>query len=287
MTYISFAWLASVLFGLETISGKLASKYSIANPWLFSFLWNLIILIFTAIIALANHVGMPISWGNIAMAALFYALSGIFFPLAMYALDVSVLSPMWNFRTVFSVILGGIMLGQILTHQQYVLIGIIFVGGLFVSLDEHFKLRSFFRLPILIAMTEMVIVALMGIYYNKAIAQNGFWTTSLWVAFIAQIMLLAIIPKFWREIRKISVKQIGALSAMSVAGTAGQLSANAAYAGNVGIAATIISLPFSMVIAFLLSIFAPKLLERHTMKVYAIRFAAAAIMFIAAIRLIS
>ncbi len=285
MSYILFAWTASFLLGIEAVLGKLTSKHSISNPWLFSFLWNLIILIFTFVIALANHVGMPTAWGDLAMAALFYALSGIFYPLAMYALDVSVLSPMWNFRTVFSVILGGIMLGQILTQQQYVLIGVIFVAGLFVSLDEHFKLRSFFRLPILIAMIEMVIVALMGIYYNKAIAQNGFWTTSLWVAFLAQIMLYVIIPKFWKDLKKVSIQQVGALSAMSVVGTFGQLAANAAYTGNVGIAATIISLPFSMMIAFLFAVFAPKLLEKHTMKVYAIRFAAAAVMFIAAIKL--
>jgi ABC-type Na+ efflux pump permease subunit len=72
---------------------------------------------------------------------------------------------------------------------------------------------------------------------------------------------------------------------MSLAGTTGMLAANAAYAGNVGIASTVISLPFSMVIAFALSIFVPKLLEKHTMKIYAIRFSAAAVMIFSALKL--
>ncbi len=287
MSYISFAWIASILLGVEAFLGKLTSKYTIKNPWLFSFVWSFIILIFTAVPALYNHVGLPVMWGNLTLAALFYALSGVFYPLAIYALDVTVLSPLWNFRTVFSVILGGIMLGQILTVHQYVLIGVIFVAGFFVSLDEHLSARSFFHSSILIAMTEMVIVALFGIYINKSIAENGFWATSFWVALVAQVMLLVIIPKFWRDIRKISVKQIGSLSAMSVVGSIGQLAANASYAGNVGIAATIISLPISMIFAFFFAIFAPKLLEKHTMKIYAIRFSAAAVMFIAALKLTS
>lgn len=285
MSYIMYSWLAASLLGVEAVLGKLTSKYSIKNAWLFSFVWSLIILLFTVPIALANHVGVPVEWWNLFMAALFYALSGVFYTLALFALDLSVLSPMWNFRIVFSVILGVFMLGQVLTQWQYGLIAVICISGFFVNMDEHWSFRSFFRKPIVIALIEMLIVAFYGVYTNKSIATNGYWATTLWSEVIAQVMLLVIIPKFWKEIRTITVKQIGALSVMSVAGTTGMLAANAAYAGNVAIASTIISLPVSMVLAFLFSVFAPKLLEKHTMKIYAIRFAAAAVMFIAAIRL--
>ena len=40
-----------------------------------------------------------------------------------------------------------------------------------------------------------------------------------------------------------------------------------------------------MVIAFAFSTFAPQLLEKHTVRIYAIRFTAAAIMIVAAIEL--
>lgn len=284
-SYILFAWLASFLFGVETILGKLTSKYAIKNPWLFNFVWNGIILLFTLPIALVNHVGMPKEWGNIVIAALFYALSGVFYTWALYMLDVSVLSPLFNFRTVFSVLLGVWLLQQLLTTQQYILIGIIFVAGFFVSFDEHFKLRSFFRLPILIAMMAMVVIAGYGIYINKAIATSGYWATTVWTQILAQVILMLTWPKFGHDLRIITKKQIRALSIMSVAGTTGLLAANQAYTGNVGIAATIISMPFSMVMAFLFAVFAPTLLEKHTMKTYAIRFIAAGVMLAAALQL--
>jgi len=285
MPYVIFSWLASVLFGTEAVLGKLTSKYSITNPWFFCFVWSLIVFVFTLPLAIMNNVGAPSEWGNLLMVSLFYALSGIVYTWLIFALDVTVLSPMWNFRTVFSVILGAIMLRQMLTPYQYILIGIIFIAGLLVNLDERLTLRSFFRWPIFIALVEMMIVALLGIYTNKSIATNGYWVTTIWSEGIGQVMLLILLPKFLKEIQTISTKQIGALSIMSLAGTTGMLAANAAYAGNVGIASTIISLPFSMVIALALSIFVPKLLEKHTLKIYAIRFSAAAVMIVSALKL--
>lgn len=286
-SYILFAWLASFLLGVETVLGKLTSKHVIKNPWLFNFVWNGIILLFTLFIALFYHVSMPTAWGNIAIAALFYALSGVFYTWAIFLLDVSVLSPLFNFRTVFSVLLGVWLLQQLLTTQQYVLIGIIFVAGLFVNFDEYFKLRSFFRIPIFIAMIAMVVIAAYGIYINKAIAANGYWTAVIWTYVIAQVFLAFTWPKFGGDIGKISKKQLGALAVLSIAGTTGMLAANQAYTGNVGIASTIISLPISMVMAFLFAVFAPTLLEKHTMKTYAIRFIAAGVMLAAALKLSS
>jgi uncharacterized membrane protein len=284
-SYILFAWIAAFLLGVESILAKLTSKYAIKNPWLFNFVWNFIILLYTLGIALFYHIGWPRQWGNIIIAGTFYALSGMFYTWALYLLDVSVLAPLFNFRTVFSVLLGVWLLQQLLTTQQYMLIGIIFVSGLFVSFDEHFKLRSFFRMPILIAMIAMVVIAAYGIYINKAIAANGYWTAVIWAYVIAQVFLAFTWQKFGGDIGKISKKQLGALAIVSVAGTTGMLAANQAYTGNVGIASTIISLPFSMVIAFLFAVFAPTLLEKHTMKTYAIRFIAAGVMLAAALRL--
>lgn len=274
--------MASILFGAEAVLGKLTSKYSIKNPWLFTFVWNLIILIFTLIITLFNHVTMPNDWWNIIWVGVFYAGGSIFYTLALFALDLSVLSPMFNFRTIMSVLLGVVLLGQTLSVTQYILVGVAVIAGFFISLDEHMKLKSFFKLSILIALLAMLGIALEGIYTNKALQTNSLWTVTLWSQIVGQIILLGTLPKFWKDIRTISMKQIGALSGMSVLGTAGLLAANMSYSGNVGIAATIISLPVSMIMAFIFAVFAPKLLERHPMKIYVVRFIGAAIMFYAA-----
>ncbi len=284
-SYILFAWLTSFLYGLEGFLGKLTSKHAIKNPWLFSFLWNGIIMLFTIPIALANNVKLPTAWENIIIAGIFYALSGVFYSWALNLCDITVLSPLFNIRTVFSVLLGVWMLNQALSLQQYYLIGVIFIAGLFVSFDEQQKLRAFFRISILIAIIEMLIVAFFGVYTNRALAQNGYWETTLWIEIVGQVLLVLTWPKFYSDLRKITKVQIGFVSIVSLAGALGMLTTTAAYSGNVGIAAAIISLPFSMIIAFLFAVFAPTLLEKHTMKTYAIRFAAAAVMFIAALRL--
>ncbi len=122
---------------------------------------------------------------------------------------------------------------------------------------------------------------------KKAIAETGYWNTTLWVTALTLVPLIFTIPFFHKDIGKIKTKQLSALILISFLGLIGTLSANKAYAANVGISSTIISLPFSMVMAFLFSVFAPKLLEKHTLKVYVIRFIAAAVMFIAALKLSS
>jgi len=51
-----------------------------------------------------------------------------------------------------------------------------------------------------------------------------------------------------------------------------------AYSINVPVSALIISLPFSLVFLFLVSVFKPNFLEKNSRKVYAIRITAAVIM---------
>lgn len=283
--YIIFAWIASFSYGLAVVIGKLTSIYSIKNAWLFNFLYVLFTLIFIIPLSWANHVGSPQNWENIMLAGLFTALGFTFYVLALYMLDVSVLSPLFNFRTVFAVVLAALLVNEILTWQQYFLIGILFLGGISVSLDEKMSFRSFFRWPIAIAMMDMAFIALMGIFIKKAMAQNGYWEVTLWSNVVAQIILLLTLPLFLKDFFKVSRTQIGALAILALVDASGTLAANKAYAENVAISSAIISIPFSMIMAFGLSIFAPKILEKHTLKVYAIRFTAASVMILAALKL--
>lgn len=280
-----FAWIASITFGVEAIIGKLTSKYSISNPWLFNFLWSLGILVFTIPFALWNGARVPTHWENLLIASIFSALAGILYILLLYKLDVSVLAPLFNFRTVFAVILSIFLLKEFLTTNQYILIAIVFISGMFLTIDENFTLRSFFRPVIALAMIEMVVLAIMAIFINKSVAENGYWGTTLGIAILGQLLLLFTVPLFKKDLGRISIKQIWPSTLMAATGVIGVLSSIKAYAANVSISTAIVSIPFSMIMAFLFSVFAPKLLEKHTLRVYAIRFVAVAIMIIAALKL--
>lgn len=287
MPFYVYAWIASVLFGFVGIIGKLTSKHAIANPWLFSFLWTLFSLLLIVPFALANNVGIPLYWGTLILVALFNALFNVFYILGLSFLDVTVMIPLLNVRTAFVAIIGALFLGEILNPFQYFLVGIIFISGLFVSIDEKYSLKSFLKRPILIAILCTFSYTLMGIFTKPAIAQNGYWEVTLWSPILSQIMLLVTVPLFRKDVIKLNLKQLGSVFSMSLALALGIMMENRAYSENVTITNIITALPFSMIMAFLFSVFAPKLLEKHTLKVYVIRFTAAAIMIVAALKLSS
>lgn len=285
MSFILFAWIATFLYGVEVFVGKIASKYAIKNPWMYNFFWSLLIVSLTVPIAIFNHAGFPHELPNLLTASLFYASTNILYILTMYLLDVSILSPLFNIRTVFAVILAAFLVGEILSPLQYILIGILFVAGIFLTMDEKLSPKSFFKFPILLALVTMLSVALMGVFIKKSIALNGFWETTLWTQVIAQICMLPTIRFFKKDLNKLKPKNLSFLFFISVLGTLGTLAANKATQTNVGITSAILSIPVSMFMAMVASIFWPRLLEKHPAKIYLIRLIAAIIMVIAALRL--
>jgi drug/metabolite transporter (DMT)-like permease len=285
MTLYFFAWIASLLFGLEGIVAKLVNRHSIQNPWLLNFLWMLFVLIFTVPIALFCGATLPISFSFILGGSIFFALASVLNTIAISKLDVSVLVSLFSFRTAMAVIVGSFFLHEVLTAHQYFIILLIFVFGIFVTIDERFSFKSFFTWNILIALVYMLSLVFSAMFFKLSVAINGFWNTALWIPLVGQFWLLFTIPFFKNIIVKVEFRQYLAIIAIAVIGVLGTLSANAAYSKNVSLASVIISLPLSMIIAFLFSIFAPELLENHSLKVYMVRFTAAIIMVIAALNL--
>ncbi|KKS97960.1 MAG: hypothetical protein UV73_C0004G0102 [Candidatus Gottesmanbacteria bacterium GW2011_GWA2_43_14] len=285
MTFAVYAWIASFAFGFVSIIGKLTNKYAIPNVWLFNFLWMLFSLLITIPVAFLNGATLPTHWPSLILVSIFNAVFGILYILSLSLLDISVLIPLMNLRTAFVAIFSAIFLGEILMLYQYLLIALIFIGGLFVSVDEKLSIRSFFRWPIFVGILCTLSYTFYGISINWSIGKNGYWGVTLWMAALSQIMLLLTYPFFKKDIGKLNLKQIISVFAMSIMLAIGIFTENRAYQDNVTITSIITALPLSMVLAFLLSYFAPKLLEKHTFKVYAIRFTAAAVMIICALKL--
>ena len=224
-------------------------------------------------------------WTYIIIGSFLYALCGAIYALVLYKLDVSVMSPMFNFRTVMAVLIGVIFLGEILTLQQYFFIGLIFLFGIFINFNEQFNLKSFFNKWVIVLLIDIFLFAFLSMFIKKAVAVDGFWNATIWIAFLGQLWLLSTIKLFKKDLVQTTLKQYSYVALLAITGVIGTLAANAAYAKNVSLASAIISIPISMILAFLFSVFKPELLEKHTLKIYAVRFAAAAIMIIAALNL--
>jgi len=285
MPFYIYAWIASFSGAFLVIAAKLTTKYSIKNPWLFNFSWILITLLFTIPAALINHAGIPNDWPPVIAAGVFFALFYIFYIFANYKLDVSVLSPLFNFKSVFTVLLSSIMINEKLSSYQLMIFAIILIAGMFANMDEKLKLNSFFKSAVGIVLLSMIFLSLNNIYINIALVKNDLWTVILWIAIVNFLVILPTIPLFYKDLGKVKVNQIAPVIAMGIFQLLYNFVANIAYGVNVGVTSIIITLPISMMIIFLLSVVWPKLLEKHTLKVYAIRFASAAIMIWGALQL--
>ena len=152
MSYITLAWIATVIYGFETIIIKLSSKYAIKNPWLFNILWNALFALLMIPVYISQPVSIPHTWTSLLIASFLSAVCCVLFMIVTYRIDVSILSPLYNVRMGLTVLFAALMLGEHLTPYQVILVGVIVIMGFLVSIDEHFSLKSFFRRDILIAM---------------------------------------------------------------------------------------------------------------------------------------
>jgi len=285
MSFYIFAWIACFSFGLEVIITKLTSKYGISNPWAFNFFWNIILMLMMLPIALLNGLTIPSSWLNIILAGIAISVFSAIYIYCLFKIDVSIASPLFNFRTIFALIFGVFLLHEVIQNWQYPLILVLIIAGFFVTYGENFSLKSFFNKNVLLLIFAMVALAIYSVFINLAISEVGFWNASFWNTVFVPIFLLPTIPLFKKDVKKIRSKQIGSLFIISLAGTIGTVMSNLAYAKNVGLSSIILSIPFSMIMAIILAGFWPSLLEKHTKKVYAVRLISAAVMIICALKL--
>lgn len=285
MNFILFAWIASITYAFGGIAAKLASKHHIENPWLYNFMWGVVATAILIPVGLVNGMGLPQDWPTMIILAFANVVSGTAYVLAVYAVDVSVISPLGNLRTPLLVLLGVLLFHEPLALFQLVLIGVIVVCGIFVNVEERFHFKTFFNRKVGIVLLWVITSVWFNSYVKYASQVNGYWEVLVWPNILGILMLLPTVPLFLRDIKKTRVSRYSGLTAMTVLFLVGWGFEVAALRENISISMTIISLPISMVLAVCFSIFLPKLLEKHTAKVYAIRLTAAAVMVISALML--
>lgn len=284
-SYILYAWITNIFYGLSTLAGKFSSKNQIKNPWQLNFIWCSFLGLFTVPFAFIYKIGLPTHWGPMLLFSLFNALSSLFWILSLHAMDVSILSPLYSFRIVFSLFFGVLFFREHLTSFQYILITILCFAGIFVSMDEHSKLKSFFHSRTILAFFAVLTSAIFGATTKYAMKYDGYWEVTVWGNVFAQIMLLWTIPLFWKDFKKTPLKKYQGLIISAIAAFVAFLTGNIAYAINVSITSAILSVPVSMIMVLVVAMFAPAFLEKHTLKIYVIRIVAAGVMLVAALRL--
>ncbi len=132
----------------------------------------------------------------------------------------------------------------------------------------------------------MLSLAFMGYFTNISVARNGYATTLLWQDLLTLLILLPTLKLVKKgDEEKFSIKKLYPFMLLGLTGFTYTVTATLAYAHNLALSSVIVSLPLSMVFAYLLSRKYARFLEKHPPKVYAIRFLAASIMVSCAIGL--
>lgn len=285
MPFYIYAWIGASVSGLFVITAKLTSKHAIKNPWLFNFLLTAVTLLFTIPPAIYYQAVIPSNWTIVIIASIFSTLFNIFYIFSNYALDVSTFMPLFNFQVIFSVLIGTVFFNEKLSSTKLIFVAVILIAGMFSTLDEKLKIKSFFKKAIAIGLLTTLLLAISKAFTKVALVDNSLWTINLWVAIFNFLMLIPTISLFKKDLKVLDLNHVLPVGLMGIFWTIGGVAANAAYRANLSISSVIMNMPFSMIFAFMFSIFAPKLLEKHTLKIYAIRFSSTAIMIWAALQL--
>lgn len=284
MPFQFFAWTSSLFSGVSVLTTKLASRHMVKNPWHLNFLLMGTMTIAMIAVSLIGGVTLPTNITPIVIAGVLSGLVSIAFTFAVFKLDVTVLAPLFSFRTLFGLIFGALLLTEAITRQDVLYIILIFVAGFFVSYDTKLKLRSFFQPGIVYVLLMTAGLGLFGVFIQKAIVTNGFWTTTCFMSITA---FLTILPTVWLTKEKLVVPRntLLVIIAITLLDSVSRLAASRAYAENYAISQAIVALPFSMFFAFILARWRPGLVEENKLSVYVIRFIAGGIMIWAAIQL--
>jgi drug/metabolite transporter (DMT)-like permease len=280
-----YAWIASISSAISPIVIKASSKSIIKNPWLFNILWVATGIPMVAIYAIVRGAGIPQDWSAILFLSAAYAVFYILYTFSLFRVDVSVIGPLFSLRTVFAVLLGVILLGEAFTPLQFALILIIVGASPFSAYSEKFKLRAFLEKPVLIAVAAMFVLALVGYFTNRSSHINGNATTLLWMDLFSLIFLLPTLKFAGLSKESVTRHKLVPFFFLGLTGFGYTVAANEAYSRNLALSSAIVSLPLSMILAVVLSKRFGLPLEKHSNKVYVIRFSAAAIMVTSAITL--
>jgi drug/metabolite transporter (DMT)-like permease len=275
---ILYAWIASIASGITPLVIKASSKSLVKNPWLFNILWTLFSIPFIGFFALIKGGGLPQNWYPLLLLSLSYAGFYAFYTVALYRIDVSTMAPLFSLRTVFAVLLGVTVLHESIGITGAILITFIVIMSPFAAYNEALRLRAFFHIDVLLGILAMGLLALVGYFTNISVHQNGFATTLLWQDILTLLILLPTLLLVKPVDRKISLQKLVPFLAIGLMDFLYTATATLAFAHSLALSSVIVSLPLSMVFAFLLSRRYSKFLEEHSLQVYAVRFFGASIM---------
>ncbi len=224
MLWIMFALLGPVSWGASThIDKYLVERY-------FKHSDTAVLMVFTAIVSV---IALPLIWlfqpsvillsyaeaGIVALSGAMYMGAMLFYLRAVQSDEASVVAPLFQFSTVFTLILAYLFLHEVLTWAQLGGVALILAGAVAVSMHGRSFMRQFKLRLLLLMAASTLILALSAVLFKLFAVQTGFWSTTFWMfvgeaAFGAGILC---VPARLREFLDLFMRSPGAVMGINAA----------------------------------------------------------------------
>ena len=135
MTFVLIAVSAYTFNAISTIIDKILLKKSIPEPFVYTFYINVLGLLSLILIFFGFHPNMhSIIFGTLSGIVTVFALLTYFKSLKIT--EASVAGPIiGSLNPLFSLIIGSLIFGQLLSNQQYLACILIIIGGVTITLN--------------------------------------------------------------------------------------------------------------------------------------------------------
>ncbi|MFC1711720.1 EamA family transporter [Patescibacteria group bacterium] len=273
MTYQHIALLSAVVFAFVTISAKFVSKHKVKDFNSF-FFWTYIAgLPFIILIPLTQgfYFNLAILPSMIVHSILLTA-GQYLFSKGIFLVDASVVSPLFQLQSGFVLILAMIFLGEKYPPFIYVYLIFLILGAMFVSATDKTKFKGLLQKGVLYILGMQLFHAGANIAIGFALKHTSSWQT-LFYSFAFNSILVSLYmfikrEKVTRDFSKVSWMLLRAFLLLIATALLYK-----AFETNISISAALglLSSPLVFVIAVACAIFSPKLLEKQSLKTYAIR----------------
>lgn len=224
MLWLLFALLGPVSWAASTH----IDKYLVENYFRESN--TAVLMVFTAItgalalplVWLFQPSVLDVSWFEAAVVAVsgaMYMGAMLFYLRAVQSEEASVVAPLFQFSTVFTLLLAWLFLHETLSWTQLAGVALILAGAVAVSMHGRAFLRQFkLRLLLLMGTSTLILAASVVLFKYFAIGA-GFWSTSFWM-FAGEAVFgagLLCIPSLLREFFALFRRSPGAVMGINAA----------------------------------------------------------------------
>jgi drug/metabolite transporter (DMT)-like permease len=153
------------------------------------------------------------------LSGILYMGAMLFYLRAIQTEEASVVAPLFQANTLFSFVLGILVLHELPRWQQLLGAGLVIGGALGLSLDKKLHLKNFKPQLVLLMLAATFVVALSNVLFKFFAVQDEFWSTTFWT-FVGEGLFGAAIlamPKYRKQFMTLFRQNPGAVIGVNAA----------------------------------------------------------------------